>query len=283
MRLSPIWLKLFAYFCHIPYFCIKKTFLSNQLPKSYWSLIRQRFLENRNARWSVRGLLLAVSIAILGNFIASEVPIYCQLDNQSYFPVFKKYAVDLSLATWSPPFQNQNWRSLEYQKVIYPLIPYAAHTTDKKNRHNKSPFAKQEVASIQFHHWLGTDRLGRDVTAGMISGLQTALLVGLLSMLLASLIGLCLGGAAGYFGDGGFQLTIARLIFTILGLLLGIYFGFLVRSYVISEGSFLLEIGKGLGIMGGIAFVFNRLAKVCLLYTSPSPRDATLSRMPSSA
>ena len=25
------------------------------------------------------------------------------------------------------------------------------------------------------------------------------------------------------------------------------------------------------------------LAKVCLLYTSPSPRDATLSRMPSSA
>ena len=27
----------------------------------------------------------------------------------------------------------------------------------------------------------------------------------------------------------------------------------------------------------------NKLAKDCLLYTSPSPRDATLSRMPSSA
>ena len=27
----------------------------------------------------------------------------------------------------------------------------------------------------------------------------------------------------------------------------------------------------------------NQLAKACLLYTSPSPRDATLSRMPSSA
>ena len=109
---------------------------------------------------------------------------------------------------------------------------------------------------------MGTDGLGHDVAAGMISGLQTALLVGLLSMLLASLIGLCLGGLAGYFGDEGFQLTIARLVFTILGLLLGIYFGFIARSYAISEGSFLLEIGKGLGIMGGIAFVFNRLAKV---------------------
>ena len=27
----------------------------------------------------------------------------------------------------------------------------------------------------------------------------------------------------------------------------------------------------------------NRVASICLLYTSPSPRDATLSRMPSSA
>ena len=30
-------------------------------------------------------------------------------------------------------------------------------------------------------------------------------------------------------------------------------------------------------------FLFNALNNICLLYTSPSPRDATLSRMPSSA
>ena len=29
--------------------------------------------------------------------------------------------------------------------------------------------------------------------------------------------------------------------------------------------------------------IFKQLRMVCLLYTSPSPRDATLSRMPSSA
>ena len=28
---------------------------------------------------------------------------------------------------------------------------------------------------------------------------------------------------------------------------------------------------------------FNQIADACLLYTSPSPRDATLARMPSSA
>ena len=41
---------------------------------------------------------------------------------------------------------------------------------------------------------------------------------------------------------------------------------------------------RGIGLMIAAGFVANG-AKVyiCLLYTSPSPRDATLSRMPSSA
>ena len=33
----------------------------------------------------------------------------------------------------------------------------------------------------------------------------------------------------------------------------------------------------------GLKSTPKRLVKACLLYTSPSPRDATLSRMPSSA
>ena len=33
----------------------------------------------------------------------------------------------------------------------------------------------------------------------------------------------------------------------------------------------------------GSDYVFPRTSNTCLLYTSPSPRDATLSRMPSSA
>ena len=33
----------------------------------------------------------------------------------------------------------------------------------------------------------------------------------------------------------------------------------------------------------GLSTRIDRLGNLCLLYTSPSPRDATLSRMPSSA
>ena len=41
--------------------------------------------------------------------------------------------------------------------------------------------------------------------------------------------------------------------------------------------------GLTLPIAGWLADVYFGRYKVCLLYTSPSPRDATLSRMPSSA
>ena len=37
------------------------------------------------------------------------------------------------------------------------------------------------------------------------------------------------------------------------------------------------------GLDSQLEFVFAAIDKHCLLYTSPSPRDATLSRMPSSA
>ena len=43
-----------------------------------------------------------------------------------------------------------------------------------------------------------------------------------------------------------------------------------------------IEMDEGYGIQLSVNSV-KLLNKICLLYTSPSPRDATLSRMPSSA
>ena len=40
------------------------------------------------------------------------------------------------------------------------------------------------------------------------------------------------------------------------------------------------RVGRGMGILGRL---LGALAFICLLYTSPSPRDRTRSRMPSSA
>ena len=58
----------------------------------------------------------------------------------------------------------------------------------------------------------------------------------------------------------------------------------------INHGKNVLEIGPGMGVLTNFLIkkkINLKLIEIdneaCLLYTSPSPRDATLSRMPSSA
>jgi len=49
-----------------------------------------------------------------------------------------------------------------------------------------------------FEHFLGTDRLGRDILARLMEGGKTSLLIGVGSAFIASFIGLILGSTAGY-------------------------------------------------------------------------------------
>jgi len=107
----------------------------------------------------------------------------------------------MGAATWEEDLSGGNWKSINYQKVAYTLIPYSPSGIDSKNGNFRSPFGEQNVINWRFRHWLGTDALGRDVAAGMIRGCRIALIVGLFSMFIALLIGVPFGAIAGYFGD----------------------------------------------------------------------------------
>jgi len=54
------------------------------------------------------------------------------------------------------------------------------------------------LAPPSLEHWLGTDRLGRDIMARIIEGGKVSLLIGVGSALIASFVGLILGATAGY-------------------------------------------------------------------------------------
>ena len=58
--------------------------------------------------------------------------------------------------------------------------------------------------------WLGTDRLGRDMFAQVLTGARVSLLVGAATVLMAGILGTLLGIVSGYFG-GTFDNVIMRL------------------------------------------------------------------------
>lgn len=200
-----------------------------------WALVRTGIRKNRGARWSFAFLILLVLVSVLSPFLSNDKPLYAKKDGQHYFPVLRTIMVDLGLADPIAEWRTLKWRSeTTYSDKIFPLIPYSAAELDAKNARCKGPFDKQRVSKDRFWHRLGTDKLGRDVAAGMIAGVRIALLVGLISMSIATALGLLLGSLAGYYGDSGLRYRPGHVIGGLLGLLAGIYYGFIFRGTVLA-------------------------------------------------
>ena len=70
--------------------------------------------------------------------------------------------------------------------VLYPVSPF-----ELVGKPFQPPFGD---------YLFGTDMLGRDLTAGVLHGARTTLLVGFVATVIAVLVGVTIGGLAGYFG-----------------------------------------------------------------------------------
>ena len=236
-----------------------------ELSQSYWAIVKRQFRKNRIAVWSLRFLFVIFLIALFGDFIANEKPIYCKIGGKTHFPIFKQYAVDLGIGHWEAEFFQKGWKEHDYEKVIFPPIPYSSLTIDR----GYTNFAEPQSA-----HWLGTDQLGRDVATGMISGTRTAMLVGVIAMSIASFIGIFFGALAGYFGDNRFRISRIRLVLNIFGLGLGYFYGFATRSYALNNAgeNFGFEILKSIFIVIVIFLLLNLLSTLLKRITTLSKK-----------
>ena len=146
--------------------------------------------------WSKSFFIAWIVVALLAPFLANDQAIL--IKDASGIQFFPEVITKDSKILLSPP------------------IPYDASTLDLDNANAVGPFAQQQVSSTYYHHWLGTDGLGRDVLANLIHGSQTALFVGFGSMALAAIIGILLGSLAAYFGDHKITIGRSRLFILVL-------------------------------------------------------------------
>ncbi len=205
-----------------------------QLDQSYWAYVKRQFRKNKRAVFASYFIVFLVIISLLADFLSNEKPLIAKYKGEWSFPVLKQYAVDLGLSQWNPEFRNVSWNNLEYDFVIFPPIPYRPTNLDYNNV-LVSPFAKQDVASLRWRHWLGTDNMGRDVLAGMIHATRIALSVGIISMGIAAFIGIIFGSLAGYFGDTRLYTSRGRFWLNIIFFILAGFYAFGTRSFIISD------------------------------------------------
>lgn len=249
--------------------------------QSYWSNVKRQYKKNKRAVFAIYVVGFLALIAIFADFLANEKPIVCKYEGKISTPVLKGYMVDAGWAKWPKQFQNVEWKDLDYDFAVWPLIPYLPTNLDFRNDKFVGPFEKQNVKSRKWRHRLGTDQLGRDVLSGMIHGTRVAFLVGIVSMTIATFIGILLGSLAGFFGDNELKTSRASIIFGALFFFPAVFYGFTSRKYDINNfGQFLLSLLIFFGIITLGIFIGKLFKKIPVLGKQVAiPVDILITRL----
>lgn len=232
----------------------------------------------RNSGWlrkaAITWLSGLVLVAVFADFLANDRPLIVSIEGEARFPVLHEYGEALG---WSDPYKPlvRNWKKAEMEWALWPFVPYSAGATDLKNSNFKSPFDAQETGP-RARHYLGTDKLGRDVLAGLIAGSRVAIFVGFGSLLISLLVGVPMGGVAGFFGNDGLRGSRARWWGRSVGGILGLLYAGLSLSPFFRVESLGLTVLLLIGgfLLGG--WLFSLLLRLIPFFRKPAafPADS---------
>jgi peptide/nickel transport system permease protein len=149
-------------------------------------------------------LLLAAFIllsAALADFLASDLPLAVKVDGRVWLIPCLTRPAALRGETQQSLSRRADW-------IAQTLIPYGPTQTwsGSGEVHGGPPPWPPDS-----RHWLGTDEIGRDVTARLLHGGRISLSIALLSVAAAVGVGVLIGGIAGYWG-GSVDLVLSRFI-----------------------------------------------------------------------
>jgi peptide/nickel transport system permease protein len=162
----------------------------NERSEGQWGGVWNGLKRNRPAMTGLYIVLFLFVMAVAADFLANNKPYYMVYQGRTYFPLFRSGLVRFGLAKWQPELLNMDFKTVAAERKVFPPVPYLGSDIDLT-----APFEPPSA-----RHWLGTDKLGRDVTAGLIHGSRVSLSIGFVAVGIALVVGVVLGALAGYFG-----------------------------------------------------------------------------------
>lgn len=143
---------------------------------------------------------------------------------KSYHLAFGVILFYLFLAIFAPIIANDKpVLCMTTETCLQPLIPYSPSTIHIEKCTSISPMTTVNDGT-KHKHWLGTDRLGRDVASGMIHGSRISLMVGFISIIFIFIFGVSLGMLSAYNRQFGFGLNLFQIISILLTLVIGLFY-----------------------------------------------------------
>jgi len=165
--------------------------------KSYFSPLTLRrwnaFFRQKRAWVGLIGFTSVLFFSMTAEIWSNSKPLYLKREGKTYFPVFKNYPTSEFGITDSFVIDYRDLVKKDQEagkptSVTFPFNPW-------------DPLEQTSDIMVKpsHLHWLGTDSLGRDVTARLIYGLRVSLAYGLLFWFFCFLIGVTVGLIQGFF------------------------------------------------------------------------------------
>ncbi|MBK8515035.1 MAG: ABC transporter permease [Saprospiraceae bacterium] len=210
-------------------------------------------------RLSIFIIFFYIAVAFLAPFIAGDTPIIC-----------------LNNGVISLPIINSGIRNeiSEGSKCLMPLIPFSTQNIDPKYKTGISPFDKRQSGVFKSRHWMGTDKLGRDVASAMVHGSAIALKIGFLSVFFSFIIGVSLGMAAGYYQDNSIKMSWIQLSADFLFFITGVYYMWM--EFIVFNDSFYLFLLGSIFVMICLIILHKLTGKFVTLYQFYVPVDIVI-------
>ena len=151
------------------------------------------FFRQKRAWVGLCGFLFVFIISMTAEFWSNSKPILMKRDGNWFAPAFLHYSASKFGVTDSFVV---DYRALVKKDQETNLETWAWFPLNAWDPYEQTTEIMTAPSST---HWLGTDSLGRDVTARLIYGTRVSLSYGLLFWLLSFLIGIFIGSIQGYF------------------------------------------------------------------------------------